>query len=239
MMQRALTLILLFILPLLAPAQEYKTKKFKKRIYFGPAIASYKNNTDFTVNTRPRMGVNLGVRFEYMFNGYNSLCFAAEYLTHGLSFDSYYFDLGQVTLYDKTFPYHHQARLHEAQLPVLFKYNFQKENNKARNTYLLIGWGYRYILASYSYITNISNGRAAWEGPTDATAENPLLLKRGSSMLMAGIGFERNNLPKERAIYLELLYKYGLSRFQYNGSGTAAPFFIKDAFTCINVGAKF
>lgn len=239
MILRITTILLLTILTHLASAQEYKVKKFKKRVYFGPVIASYKNNPDFTVNTRPRMSVDLGVRFEYMFNGYNSLCFAAEYLTHGLSFDSYHFESGQITLYDKTFPFHHQVRLHEAQLPILFKYNLQRENDKPRNTYFLIGWGYRYILSSYAYITKISTGRAAWEGNIDATAEHDLFFKRGSSMLMAGFAIEKNNLRKEKGIYLEFLYKYGLSRFQYNGSGTAAPFFIKDSFTCITVGIKY
>lgn len=240
MSRRVVHIVLLLILfPLCIHAKDKENRKVLVRMYAGPVLAFYHNNEDYTINTHSRMSVNTGIRFEYMINGYNSICMAPEYLTHSLSFDSYYFAPGQLELYDKSFPYTHTVRLHEAQLPFLFKYNFTKENDKIMNGYLLAGWGYRYILDGESTITQVNNSSITWNGKIDATMEYHLLSPHDGSMLLAGGGFERNYQNEHRGIYGELLFKYGLSRFNYPGSGTTVPFFIKDSFLCINLGYKF
>jgi hypothetical protein len=213
-------------------------KKWLVRMYTGPVISSYHNNEDFTANTKARFAYSAGARTEHLFNGYGSIAGGLEYLYHSLAFNSYYFAPGETTIYDKSFAYSHTARLHELHVPILLKYNFTKENDKPVNAYVLAGWSYRFIFASYGYIDNTSSGIHAWEGKLHVTEEYHLLDKRGGSMMVAGFGFERNIQNKHRSIYGELQYKYGLSRFRYTGSGTAAPFFIKDSFVCVNLGYK-
>lgn len=209
------------------------------RFYGGPVLAFYNNDPDYTINTKARASFTLGGRMEYLFNGYNSITVGAEYVTHALGFDSYFFNPGQLPVYDKTFPYHHNVRLHEVHVPLLAKFNFIKENDQPFNAYVLAGCSYRYIFSSYAIITSNINGAYAWTGNIHADMEYPLIVRSGSSLLVAGFGTERNFQPQRTAAYIELQYKFGLSRFRYEGSGTAREFFIKDSFLAVNIGYKF
>jgi hypothetical protein len=237
-MKRQFTFTLLILL-LCNGAIADGEKTVLTRVYTGPILGFYNNNEDYTANTKALFSFTVGMKWEYKFNGLASLGIGAEYVSHGLAFDSYYFAPGQQTFYDKTFPFVHKARLHEAHAPILFKYNFTKENDTPMNGYLMVGWGYRYIFASNTTITSKATGDFAYVGNIQASMEYKLFTRNGGSMLLGGIGFERNFQVKHTSIYMELLYKYGLSRFRYNGSGTADPFYIKDAFLSVNMGYKF
>ena len=236
--QNARKYILLALCFISCAVHSQDESKFLYRLYGGPVLAFYNNNTDYTINTKARISVTAGGRMEYMFNGLSSITAGFEYITHGLAFDSYFFTPDQQIIYDKTFPFHHKVRLHEAQVPLLAKFNFTKENDKIFNAYVTAGWGYRYIFASRSTITSNITGEKVWKGGVNADMEYSLFAPRGGSMLLAGFGTERNFQPAKTSIYLELQYKFGLSRFRYRGSGTAKEFFIKDSFLSVNIGYK-
>ena len=232
-------LLLLFAICICGMASAREESKYLYRLYAGPIIAFYKNNPDYTINTRARASLTVGARMEYMINGYSSMTFAAEYVTHSLAFDSYHFEPGtQQLVYDKTFPFHHDVRLHEVHVPFIAKFNATKENDKPFNSYLLTGWAYRYIFASTATITSNVNGSFAWIGNINADEEYSLFTKKGGSILLAGFGTERNFQPKRTSAYIEFTYKFGLSRFRYQGSGVAREFFIKDSFLSVNIGYK-
>jgi hypothetical protein len=234
----ASALFLMAVCFLVRDARARDESKYLYRFYGGPVLAFYNNNPDYTINTRARASLTSGARIEYLFTGYSSITAAVEYMTHGLRFDSYFFEPGQQIIYDKTFPFHHKVRLHEAHLPIIAKYNFTKENDKILNGYAMVGWGYRYIFASRSTITSNVTGDKVWRGKINADEEYHLFTRKGGSMLLAGFGTERNFQPNRTSGYIELIYKFGLSRFRYQGSGTAREFFIKDSFLSVCIGYK-
>lgn len=237
--RHAYTYLLMVASLLSQPSSAREESKFLYRFYGGPVIAFYNNDPDYTINTKARASFTFGGRIEYMFNGLSSMTASVEYVTHALGFDSYYFSPGQLPIYDKTFPFHHQVRLNELHVPLLAKFNFNKENDQVFNGYLVTGWSYRYIFSSYTEITSNISGTYAWTGNINTDMQYPLFTRRGGSMLVAGFGTERNFQPKRTSAYIELQYKFGLSRFRYEGSGTAREFFIKDSFLAVNIGYKF
>ena len=232
----AFLLLFAFIAPAALRAQD---KKIRTRVYGGPVIATYRNNDNYTANSRGRAAANLGVRFEYRLGPQAGLGPAVEYVTHGLRFDSYFFHPGQHAMYDRSFPYTHTVRIQELHVPVIFKYNFLKENEKTHNSNIMVGWGYRYMFSSRSTVIASGADRLTWDDRIDTEMEYSLLGRKGGAMLITGMGAEKNYQVSKTSIYAELLLKYTLTRWRYSTNGEAAPFYIKNSFIAINFGYKF
>lgn len=239
MIRTALQLLLVVLFSMPSMARPDKPKRIQTRIYTGPVIALYRNSDHYTVNSKSRFAINLGARFEYRLGAQATLGPALEYLTHGIRFNSYFFQPGQHALYDKSFPYTHTARLQELHVPFIFKYSLKRENDFPENAYGMVGFGYRYVFASRSSVVPAGGNGITWEDDIDARLEHSLFGGKIGAMVMTGAGAEKNFQVSKTSFYGELTYKFPLARWRYRTNGEAAAFYIKDSFITINVGYKF
>ena len=108
-----------------------------KRIYGGAVIPFYINNPDHTVETKGGFAFNIGFKRTFRIFD-NSLETGIEYVNHEVSFRSYYFAPGYSKLYDKTFPFLHDLKINELQLPIIFKQTFGKETKNQATSYFTV-----------------------------------------------------------------------------------------------------
>jgi hypothetical protein len=209
-----------------------------KRLYAGAVIPFYTNNPDHTAETRGGFAFNIGFKRTFRIFD-NSLETGLEYVNHEVSFRSYYFAPGYSKLYDKTFPFIHDLKINELQLPIIFKQTFGKETKHQATSYFTVGWIWRYFVYSSTSIQSINDGIQVYDGKTDVTFEYPFPWAHFGSLLQGGLGLQFNNIQKQTALFFEVNYKYGISRFHYVGNGNTNDLFIKDSNISINVGYKF
>ena len=239
---RGFIILLLSLLVNSINAQDSQGSKKKihgnKRIYTGTIISSYTNNPDHTDETKRLFGFNVGFKRTFNLAG-TSFETGLEYINHGLSFRSYYFAPGYSKLYDKTFPFMHTLRINELQLPILFKQALGRDTKSRATSYFTLGWAWRYLIYSGTSIESLNDGVQVYDGKTNIFFEYPFPLTRLGSMLQAGLGLQFNNILTQSALFFEVNYKYGISRFHYVGKQNTNNLFIKDANITINMGYKF
>lgn len=212
--------------------------RFNKRLYAGFVIPFYSNNPNHTTETTSNFSFNLGFKesFKIFENNFET---GLEYIHHGLSFRTYYFAPGYSKLYDKTFPFLHELSINELQLPIIFKQAWGKETKSKATSYFILGWAWRYLMYSSTSIQSINDGIQVYDGKTDITFEYPFPWAHFGSMLQGGLGLQFNNIQTQKSLFFEVIYKYGISRFYYNGNGNTNSLFIKDSNITINAGYKF
>jgi len=238
--RRILAVIVLFSSVLTLNAQDIASSgkpKVNKRLYGGFIFPIFTNNPYHTTGTSSSFSFNLGFKRTFIFAS-SKFDIGIEYLNQGLSFQSYYFAPGYSVLYDKSFPFLHDLRIQELQLPVLYRYMFGKETRNKTTPYLTIGWALRFIAYATSTIQS-SDGILVFDDQTDLGFENPFITSRLSSMWQASFGLQFNNVKTLKAFYVELGYKLGTSRYHYVGNGTSNDLMIKDSNVTLNFGYKF
>lgn len=217
------------------PVKKIRTNK---RIYVGAVVPFFNNNPDHTADTKSATSVNIGFKrtFKLFTSGVET---GLEYVNEGLSFNSYYFAPGFSKLYDKTFPFSHEIRINELQLPVVFKQSFGKETKNKATPYFAVGWAWRYLMYCSTSIISTTDGIQVYDGKTDISFEYGFPWKHFGSLLLGGFGLQFNNLQTQSALFFEANYKYGISRFHYAGHINTNNLLIHDSNITINVGYKF
>lgn len=218
-----------------SPAKKIRTNK---RLYAGIVIPFYMNNPDHTEETKKGFAFNVGFKRTFKLLSTN-IETGLEYINHGLSFRSYYFAPGYSKLYDKTYPFTHTIRINEFQLPIVLKQSLGRETKSRATSYFTVGWAWRYLVYSKTSIESMSDGVQVYDGKTNTSFEYPFPWGRFGSILQGGLGLQFNNLLTQSALFFEVNYKYGISRFHYVGKQNTNSLFIKDSNISINVGYKF
>lgn len=221
-----------------AQGETYKKKRTNKRIYIGTLAAFYSNNPDHTIDTKGKTSFNFG--FKRTFNIFTTnIDVGLEYVNQGFSFNSYYFAPGYSKLYDKTFPFTHNIRMNELQVPILLKQPLGKESKNKVSSYLALGWAWRIIMYSRTSIASTNDGIQVYDGLTDINFKYPFPWKHFGSLLQAGLGLQFNNLHTHTALFFETYYKLSISPYIYTGNVNTNNLLIKDSNISINVGYKF
>lgn len=240
--------LLLIVFTLLAvftlqanPLSRSKKKKlqFKYRASFAPIISLYKNNADYTSSNSPRAGINLSLRLEPNWKGNFHVHLGFELNRYALDFDSYYFAQGYSVIYDRNFDFKHSLRYFDAQIPLLLKYSFPEEEENENTFYFIGGWSLRGIFFGRTTIQQISTGEILLNKKySSPTIEYPLLVSQLGGVLQFGFGAQRNILHSHRSVFVELLWKYPVSRIHYNGYKNSNNLYIKDSHVLVSLGVK-
>lgn len=160
----------------------------------------------------------------------------AEYMQHGVKFDSYYFPKDSLKLYNGNMNATYNLTIQELDIPVYLKRSFQREDNSLLSGYVFAGYNYRMILKSvmsvsyYGDEVQYDNGNLQFKIPVGT--------KTGSSFLSAGAGFQKNNPNKHKAVYAEIQFKYGLSPLYINQPYGPTSLYIRGHFLYLTVGVK-
>jgi hypothetical protein len=107
---------------------------FRTRLGLMPTLIFYKNQKEYTANTRPGQGLGLSLRGEITFKKRDrlKLMMGADYLAQKMNFDSYY----NPYFYDLNFKYHHRLIIHQLVIPFLLKRSFGDEDNQINIFYI-------------------------------------------------------------------------------------------------------
>lgn len=217
-----------------------KNPLFKTRIGLSPVLGFYNPNKNHTTGPKPKMALNFSVKEEIRLNKHNTdfLLIGAEYMYHGVSFNTYFFYNDSIRLYTPNrLRYEYNLKIHELDFPIQFKHSFKKETNALLSTYAYAGYCYRWIIDSY--LTVLENGNDVLTKSEKLKFKSPAFNPVNSSFLNLGIGFQKNEPLRHNALFGEIQFRYGLSPFYFNESFAPTSMFIDDHFLLLTIGFKF
>lgn len=220
---RSLKYIYLFIFICLASSavgqysEPYRKGKMKNRISIAPVKSFYKNDPHMTAGTKAAAGFDASYKSEIFWLRHTNLILGLDYFNYGLKFHGYYAKPGFTYLFDESFAYTHEIRIQEVQLPVALKIAFNSEKEHFYTPYFIGGVGARYIFASYTVISNDSTGLTVFDGKDNIDYENQRVTKGLNAFYHVGLGLQYNFRNSARAIFFEMSFQRGISRFHYDG----------------------
>ncbi len=216
-----------------------RKKHVRHQLGVGPVLSFFKNNKNLTANTKAKTGYNAAYKIEILLKKQTSFITGIDYYSQGLTFKGYYSALGNTYLFDQTYPYTHEIRYNEIQLPLYFKLALNKEKDNFYTSYIFGGVGFRYLFNSYIIIVNDSTSTTPYDGKGSISFENFTISKNINANFQAGFGIQKNFRTTNKAMFLEFTYRYGLSRIYYEGHTNSNDLKIKDASLGITFGFRF
>jgi len=185
------------------------------------------------------MAFNISIKEEIRIDKHNKdfLLIGAEYLYHGVSFNSYYFYADSLKLYTADrLRYNYNITIHELNFPIQLKHSFQKETNSILSSYIFAGYCYRWIIENQLKV--LDNGMELLDKYEPIKFKNPAFNTVNSSFLSVGAGFQKNTQLNHNAIFAELQFKYGLSPFYFNESFSPNHLYTNSHFIFLTIGIK-
>ncbi len=224
----------------------YRKGTIRYRLSFAPVASFYKNTPNMTINTKALAGFCASFKTEYFFGKKTNLLIGLEYFDQGFSFQGYYAAPGHTYAFDKTYAYTHTTRVQEIDLPIGLKIAFNSEENNYFSPYFSGGFCPRYIIGSNSLIVNDSTGVTMHDGKGNVDFENNIgllhpipMVRKLNGFLYGGVGGQYNFRGSAKALFFEMTYKYGLSRFNYHGDNNSNNLFIKNSNLAFIFGVRF
>ncbi len=221
-------------------SQKNKRSGSGTRILFGPVIGFYTVNNHHAIDPTQKASVIVGFRREFRVDReYKSyILVGVDYFMHGLNFRSYYFGPDTLKLYDKSFRYSYSLAIHELNLPVQFKYLFNREDNSLFSPYVIAGYHLRYLLIANLRVTE--NGNLVKSDAPEMKFRTSVFGNRVNASVSIGAGWQKNNLTASRgSFFVELNYRYGFSQYYFETEYAASSLFINSTHLSLQLGLKF
>jgi hypothetical protein len=234
-------LTLFFTISFEAMSQEgtaYRKGKIKHRISVGLLKSFYKNQPEYTINTKAKTGYTASYKAELFLGKKTNLLLGLEYFNQGLTFNGYYEAPGHTYVFDKTFAYSHDLSIQEVHLPLSLKVAFNSEREHFYTPYFIGGVGARYIFSSYSVIGNDSTGITVFDQKDNIDFEHQQLVKNLSAFFQVGVGLQKNFRISAKAVFFEISYKQAISRLHYDGNKNSNDLNIKDNHLIFSIGLR-
>ena len=212
---------------------------FKNRISGGAIFSFFGKDPHVAKNIKPLFGfcVNYNCEIELVDN--TSILAGLTYSNQAVQFNGYYVAPGYTYLFDETFPYTHRLRFQSIQLPLAVKFNLNLEEDNAYTPYFMLGLGVTYLYSAKVTVVSDSTDNRVYRGITDMGFENHLIHKKINTFAQGGIGLQKNMRKKERALFLEFIYKMDFSRLSYTGFENSNNVHLRNSSVSVNVGIKF
>jgi len=211
----------------------------KTRFGISPVLGLYNANKNHTTGTKPKMAFHFSWKEEIRLdnNNQNFLLVGAEYLFHGVNFNSYYFYQDSLKLYTPDrLKYQYSLTMHELDFPIQLKHSFQKETNALISSYIFAGYCFRWLVDSRLKVSE--NGNEIVNQYEVLKFKNPAFNPVNSSFLNVGAGFQKNTLLSHNAVFAEIQFRYGLSPFYFNESFSPTSLYTSSHFIFVTVGFK-
>lgn len=239
--------IIFFICSFATQAQEDGGKRLrikrknpivKTRLGFSPVIAFYGGNKNHVSNVKQKIAFSFSLKEEIRLDKRNQsfMFLGIDYIQHGMAFNSYYFYADSIALYDKTYRYKYNLTIHEINIPLQFKYSFQRENNSMYSSYIFAGYCYRWLVANNLQVAG--EGSNIISKATDLKFKLPAFSYYNNSFFSVGFGAQKNLQLRQNAVFLEAQYKYGLSPLYFRETFSASGLYFNSHFLMITVGIK-
>ncbi|HLC83634.1 MAG TPA: outer membrane beta-barrel protein [Bacteroidia bacterium] len=234
-------LFLLFAFAINLNAQDgmpYRKGKVKHRISIGAVKSYYINHPQHTRNTKAKFGFTASYKSEILLGRKTNILIGLDYFNHSVIFNGYYKAPTYTYLYDETFAYTHEIRIQEIQIPLALKITFNSEKEHFYSPYFIGGVGARYIFGAYSVISNDSTELTVYDAKDNIDFENQRVRKGLNAFYHAGLGIQYNFRDSGRALFFEVNYRYGISRFHYDGNEGSNNLNIKDNHLVFAIGMR-
>ncbi len=222
------------------PSGKHKIQ-IRHLVSFAPIVSLYKNDPNLTSDTKQSVGFCASYKSEFVTGKKMNYIAGLDYVDQQLSFKGYFAAPMHTYLYDKTFAYQHNINIQELQVPLGIRVSFF---NKPLNNYVPYFTGgikFRYLLKSSAIIKDDSTKTTVYKGssPSSITFESNIPSPTINTCLMAGLGIQHNYKDIDGAIFFEITFNYGVSRFQYVGYNNSNDLGIRNAFLAFAFGWKF
>lgn len=217
----------------------YFQPTFKQRINGGVIFSFFGKDPHVAKNIHPLFGFTVGYNTEIELIDNSSILAGLTYTNQAVQFNGYFVAPGHTYLFDETFAYTHRLRFQSLQVPVALKLNLNTEADNAYTPYFLLGLGFNYIFnASVSVVSDSTDNRI-YKGPAELSFENHIINKQFNSFIQGGFGLQKNMRRKERALFIELIYKFDISRMAYSGYENSNNIHFRNSNLSIMTGIKF
>ena len=218
---------------------EKPKSKIKHRISFSPLASFYKNDPHLTSNTKSKVGSCVSYKAEFISGRRMNYTAGLEYVSQHFTFNGYFAAPGHTYIFDKTYPYAHDIQVHELQIPVGIKISLASETSYDYTPYFTGGMKFRYLLKSYTVITDDSTKTSVYDGNEPSiTFESNIPTPKINACVYAGMGLQRNYRGTGRAVFFEITLNRGFSRFQYSGHNNSNNLAISNSFLAFTFGLK-
>lgn len=212
----------------------------KTRLSVSPVLGFYATNKKHATAGKQKMSFAVSTKAEIRLTKHyrDFLLVGAEYMQHGVNFNSYFFYPDSIQLYTANrLRYTYNATIHEFDFPILVKHSFDKESNSIFSKYIFAGYNFRWL--AFSKLKVEDNGAEIYTNNNEnITFKQPVFSKRNNSFITIGAGFQRNTPNKNKAVFAEIQFKYGLSPLYINNSYSPSSLYINSHFLYITVGVK-
>lgn len=213
----------------------------KTRLSLSPVLGFYSPNKNHSTGGKQKMSFALSAKAEIRLTKHyrDFILVGAEYMLHGVNFNSYFFYEDSLRLYTPNrLHYTYNLSMHELDFPILFKHSFENESNGLFSKYIFAGYSYRWLV--FNQLKVDDNGSEVYSNTSERIIfKSPAFNPKSSSFLCVGAGFQRNVPNKNNALFAEIQFKYGLSPIQLYNSHTPSSLYINGHFVYITVGFKF
>lgn len=224
----------------------YERNVVRYRLSFAPVVGFYKNHQYHTINNKALPGFIGSFKVEWFSGKRSNLMGGIDFYSQGFTFRGYYSAPGNTYEFDQTYAYTHTVSIQEVNMPLLIKTTFISEPDYYVSSYFAGGIVPRYILRSYNLIVNDSTGVTMLDGKGKVDFEHsigdlPLIppVKKLNGFIYLGVGAQYNFRGSAKALFFELTYKYGLSRFNYHGYNNSNDLYIRNSNLSFNFGIRF
>ncbi len=217
-----------------------ESRIMRTRIMIAPVISFYKINANHASNPQQKMSGLFSwrqeVRLTHKHNMY--FLFGAEYMVHGLNFNSYYFKPDSIQLYTGSMNYTYSLYVHEIDVPLQLKLCFNHENNARFTPYFIAGYHFRILLDGNLKVKQ--DGELIQKTFEVISFKNPLFSKRNNPFVSVTLGIQKNDLKTFRkAVFAEVTYRYGFSPYLLKDTFTPSSLYITGNHLTIGLGFKF
>jgi len=197
------------------------------------------NDPHLTIHTKAGLGFSVSYKAELISEKKLNYTFGVDLVHQEFTFNGYYAAPGYTYVFNKTFPYTHNVQLQELQIPIGFKESLASENSYDYTPYITGGMAIRFLLQTYTVITNDSTNIAVFDSKkTSVNFASGIPTPYINSCLYGGFGFQRNYRHTNRALFFEITFKYGFSQLHYYGYNNSNNLNITNNSLAFTFGVK-
>lgn len=221
-------------------SQAYKDHFFQTTFSMGPVFSLYKGNSNHMSSPKPKAAFNANVKFYLRFNRTTFLFAGVNYLTHGNSFNSYYFPDSTLRLYDKEFLYNYSSRYQDISFPLGIHLKFAENKERHYCFYGELGWARKRRFSSQMDVIFNKYGNSVYYDVAGDKFNSRFRNKKVGTNLLITLGFDKNFHDKHSGYFIELNLAYGLNKFTYAyNKNFPGSLYQNEKFIALNAGIRF
>ncbi len=221
-------------------SQDRKEKFLHLAIYAGPGLSFYSINSNHADNLKSKPTFNAGVKFLFLLNKSTYFFSSLQILTHGNSFNSYYFADSTLKLYDKNYNYIYDSKFTDLSINAGLRYKFTENQQIKSKIYGELACILKQRVGGLLDVSSISFGNSVYyDTPGNLFNTRTISNKNAFGVLLA-TGYDKNFRDKKSAWFIEINFQYSINRFDYlKKNEFPEDLFLNERFLLLNTGIRF